>query len=73
MILDWEYEMMKTADDDRDPMWTVLREGGPYHSRGYLTGYVERLRETGRAEGADWLEKRYPEELKAEKEPIAKP
>ena len=73
MILDWEYDMMKTADDDRDPMWTVLREGGPYHSRGYLTGYVARLRETGREEGADWLEARYPEELKAEKEPKARP
>ena len=44
-------------------MWVVMREGGPFHSRGFLKDYLVRLRETGRAEGADWLEKRYPDEI----------
>jgi len=44
-----------------DPMWEVLREGGPYHIRGYeswsgdLQAYVEWLRETDRAEHAEAL------------------
>ncbi len=36
-------------------MLTVLREGGPFHIRGMLPLYVERLRATGRAGDAGAL------------------
>lgn len=62
-IQDFEYEMMSNSESATDPMWVVMREGGPFHSRGFLKDYLVRLRETGRAEGADWLEKRYPHEI----------
>jgi hypothetical protein len=42
-----------------DPMWTVLQEGGPYHTVGALDNYIKRLRATGRGEGADKLEQKY--------------
>ena len=65
MILDWEYEMMKISRSDVDPMWTVMREGGPIHSRGYLRAYVQRLRETGREEGARQLLEKYSLDVKS--------
>jgi len=51
----WHAEMMQIADDDVDPLWTVMREGGPYHTRGHLAAYCERLRATGRAHHAEAL------------------
>jgi arylsulfatase A-like enzyme len=42
-----------------DPMQTVLDEGGPFHVRGHLPRYLERLRATGRASWADALEERH--------------
>jgi hypothetical protein len=36
-------------------MWTVLREGGPLHTRGYLKDYCARLQDTGRAQWAKQL------------------
>jgi hypothetical protein len=51
--------MMRTADDNIDPLWTVMREGGPLHTRGHLASYCERLRQTGRAHHADALEARH--------------
>lgn len=38
-----------------DPLWEVIREGGPYHARGeeQLAQYVDRLRETDREDHAD--------------------
>lgn len=51
----WHAEMMATSESDADPLWTVIREGGPYHTRGMLARYCERLRATGRAHHADAL------------------
>lgn len=59
-ILDWEYDMMKSSRYAEDPMWRVLREGGPYHCKGSLEAYVGRLRNTGRAPQAEELLRRYP-------------
>jgi arylsulfatase A-like enzyme len=58
---EWHTEMMTTsiAPGPVDPMQTVLREGGPYHTLGELDGYAKRLRETGRAHHADALEARH--------------
>ena len=39
-----------------DPLWRVIEEGGPYHTRGNVESYAERLRETGRDEHAEHLE-----------------
>jgi len=44
----WHKEMMKTSSSPVDPMWMVIREGGPYHTRGFLERYLERLKATGR-------------------------
>jgi arylsulfatase A-like enzyme len=66
IILDWHDEMMKksalsssSVSGTVDPLWTVLQEGGPYHTIGALDNYIKRLKETGRSEGADKLEKKY--------------
>jgi len=46
-----------------DPMDTVRKEGGPFHTRKHLAPYLERLRATGRAQWAAVLEQRHPNEL----------
>jgi arylsulfatase A-like enzyme len=47
-----------------DPLWSVIAEGGPFHCRGYLKEYCERLEETGRGDCAKKLKARHPEEYK---------
>lgn len=58
----WTAEMMASSPSDADPLWTVIREGGPLHARGHLKAYAQRLRETGRAHHAETLLKRHPGE-----------
>jgi arylsulfatase A-like enzyme len=59
IILDWHDAMLKKSNGGADPLWTILREGGPFHARGHLDAYLARLRATGRAEGAALLEAKY--------------
>jgi choline-sulfatase len=59
----WMAEMMRTATHGQDPMWTVMAEGGPLHTRGALPAYLKRLRETGRNEGAERLAALHPKEI----------
>ena len=63
LILDWQDEMQKKSCDAKmvaaDPLWTVLTEGGPAHTKGALDGYIKRLRQTGREDGAAKLERKY--------------
>lgn len=59
IILNWHDEQMLKSDSQIDPMWTVLREGGPFHTRGSLDAYLKRLDATGRKEGADRLREKY--------------
>lgn len=59
IILDWQEAQMKTSASAVDPMWTVMRERGPYHTWGHLESYCERLEKTGRAEGARKLRERH--------------
>lgn len=59
MILEWTDEMMKTSASDVDPLWTVMREGGPYHCRGWLKPYEKRLSGTPREYGIAALEEKY--------------
>lgn len=60
LILDWTDSMMKKSRYDIDPLWTVMREGGPLHARGQLKGYIERLKGTPREYGIELLLKMYP-------------
>ncbi len=62
-LLDWHQQMMMTSRSDVDPLWTVIREGGPFHAKGNLPAYCERLKKTGRAKGAEELMKRHPQEF----------
>jgi len=64
IILDWVDAQMKTSIYDVDPMWTVMREGGPYHERGELPAYAQRLMGTPREYGVAAYEAMYPEEMK---------
>jgi hypothetical protein len=54
--------------DVSDPLWTVVAEGGPFHAvhekgRSQLPEYIERLKSTGRAEGATALAQKYHDDL----------
>lgn len=53
----WHADMMATSTSRIDPLWTVMDEGGPFHSRGRLETYCARLRETRREEHAEKLER----------------
>lgn len=59
----WLGQMMRTATHPLDPMWTVLAEGGPVHTRGELPAYLARLKETGRGVWAKRLAEMHPSEL----------
>lgn len=62
MLEDWHGEMMRSATHPQDPMWTVMREGGSFHTRGELPKYLERLRATGRGNWADHLAAKHPKD-----------
>jgi choline-sulfatase len=63
MLADWQHEMMLKSQTNIDPLMTVLREGGPSHTRYQMQEYLERLRNTGRAHHADRLAKLHPDEV----------
>jgi hypothetical protein len=54
--------MAVSSSHDVDPMLNVLREE-PFHVRGELPTYLERLRSTGRSHHADRLASRHPDEV----------
>ena len=56
-------EQMKRSPSDIDPLWTVMREGGPEHSRGQIGAYAKRLAGTARDYGVEALAEMYPEEM----------
>lgn len=62
LLAAWYDEMALSSRQNVDPMMTVLREGGPFHTRGMLPAYLARLRETGRATHAERLAQRHPHE-----------
>ncbi len=63
LLADWEREMMLTNSTNVDPMQTVLREGGPFHTRGTLAWYLERLKNSGRSQHAERLMRLHPTEF----------
>lgn len=65
ILLTWQEDMMLAMPDAVDPLWTVLREGGPFHSKGRLKEYCGRLKATGRETHAETLASMYPGEISA--------
>ncbi len=63
LLNQWHDDMMKSMNYDVDPLWTVIKEGGPYHARGHLKSYADRLEATGRGNGIAELKRRHPEEF----------
>lgn len=63
LLDEWYGRMLHTATHPQDPMWSVIVEGGPQDTRGWLRAYQERLRQTGRAHWAEKLGAKYPREL----------
>jgi hypothetical protein len=63
MLAEWQHEMMLRSETNIDPLMTVLREGGPSHTRYQLPAYLARLRATGRGHHADRLAELHPDEV----------
>ncbi len=59
MLSQWQSSMIPKAARGRDPLENVVLEGGPYHVRGQLPAYLERLRVTGRGDQAALLGAKY--------------
>lgn len=60
ILLDWQEDAMLRSGSAVDPMWTVVREGGPFHApQSILDSYLQRLEDTGRGEGARALRQKY--------------
>ena len=52
-LAEWTSQQLARSLAPEDPLDTIAREGGPYHVRGQLGAYVQRLRATGRGHWAD--------------------
>lgn len=64
IYLNWHDQMMFAMEKGDDPLWTVINEGGPFHAKGHLARYCERLEATGRGWAIAELKKRHPLEFK---------
>lgn len=64
IILNWYDDQMLASPSDTDPLWTVVKEGGPYHARGCGREYAEYLEKTERADWIPLFKERHPEEFK---------
>jgi arylsulfatase A-like enzyme len=56
---DWVLDNMRDSDSPEDPLWRVMHEGGPHHTREHLELYCKELRRTGREHHAATLEARH--------------
>ncbi|MCI8624414.1 MAG: sulfatase [Provencibacterium sp.] len=63
IILDWQEEAMLRSGSTTDPMWTVMKENGPYHTWRELPDYLKHLEKTGRSKQAQLLRERHPDDL----------
>jgi arylsulfatase A-like enzyme len=61
---EWHDTMMETMPFDTDPLWTVMKEGGPFHAKGHLQHYISWLEQTGRAFAVPELRRRHPAEFR---------
>lgn len=62
-LTEWHDDAMRSSTSAIDPLWTVMREGGPFHARGHLASYCERLKKTGRGVAVPELMLRHPREF----------
>ena len=64
-LLRWHDDMMARMPHGitADPLQVVLQEGGPYHARGQLPKYLQRLEATGRGWAIPELRRRHPQEF----------
>lgn len=64
-LQEWHDDMMQSMPQpyNTDPLWTVMKEGGPCHAKDALKAYCERLKETGRGWAVEELKKRHPREF----------
>jgi len=62
-LAEWHDRMMASMPYAEDPLWTVMKEGGPYHCRGLLPDYCRVLEETGRGWAVPELKRRHPREF----------
>ncbi len=62
-LMEWHDGMMASMPYAVDPLWTVMREGGPYHARGHLKAYCAYLEKTGRGDAVPELMRRHPGEF----------
>lgn len=65
----WRDDVMQRRRLDRDPLFTVLREGGPFHAKGFLDYYCETLEKTERAWAVPLLREKHPQERDNAQEP----
>ena len=66
LLESWLTEQIQGAPGLVDPIAVVLAEGGPYHVRGHLPAYLERLRATGRGHWAEVLAARHAHDERGE-------
>jgi len=59
ILTTWRKDLLPGAARGRDPHDNVMAEGGPFHVRGQLPDYLDRLRATGREALATALERRW--------------
>jgi hypothetical protein len=59
LLASWTSDQLARSFSPVDPMDVVMAEGGPFHCRGELPAYLDRLRATGRAAWADHLADRH--------------
>jgi choline-sulfatase len=57
---DWLDEQLGRSYAPQDPLATIAAEGGPFHVRGHLEPYLDRLRATGREEWIAPILDRHP-------------
>ena len=50
LLDEWYAKMMKSSPLPKDPMWTVIEEGGPFHSRERIITYLKRTKRSDREE-----------------------
>lgn len=62
----WHAEQMADHRTGVDPLLNVVAEGGPFHIRGELPAYLERLRSTDRAHLADRVVAKHPGDVGVE-------
>jgi arylsulfatase A-like enzyme len=63
LLQQWLIGRLPSAARGGDPHLNVMREGGPYHVRGKLKDYLQRLHDTDRTHLANELSSKYPDEL----------